>query len=310
MNVDRVDQLVDLAGDQAGQGNVAQAIESLREALTLDPDSADAHAMLSVCLLSSNRLHASLKESEIALSLEPDSILALWARTVALVTNRDLKAADAAIQELLAMDPENDAVHSTHAQLLGFRGQREKQRGALERARELSPTDPSHLADLGDWHFDDGNLATAEQLADEALGIDPEHGGSHILKGQIALSRGNVAEARESTIEALRQDPTDIAALNLMVLIKARGSFLLGAWYRYQVWITAMGEVRSIAVLTAAFIVYRLSTLILKDTGLGAWTWVAHLIWLAFCVMTWLGSSLFMRQVLKETESVELHEEF
>ena len=52
---------------QMEQGHLEGAAESLRRVLTLDPDLADAHAMLALCLLDLRRLHAAQHEAELAM---------------------------------------------------------------------------------------------------------------------------------------------------------------------------------------------------------------------------------------------------
>ena len=68
-----------IAFDQMERGQLAQAVESWRQLLALDPEDGEGHAGLAICLLSMKRLHAARAEASLALTYEPESFLTLQA---------------------------------------------------------------------------------------------------------------------------------------------------------------------------------------------------------------------------------------
>lgn len=74
-----LDRLLEQAVTQVQHGHLDGAIDSLKQLLSLEPDCAEAHAYLSMCLLDKRRLHAATKEAEIAITLEPEIELSNYA---------------------------------------------------------------------------------------------------------------------------------------------------------------------------------------------------------------------------------------
>ena len=62
-------QLQQLGIRRMEQGNAHGAIEIWRQLLTLDPNDAGAHALLSMCLVDTKRLHAAELEAGLALAV-------------------------------------------------------------------------------------------------------------------------------------------------------------------------------------------------------------------------------------------------
>ena len=93
-----VDQLINRARQQLAQSHIDGAIDSLRRALSLDPDLAESHAILALCLVDARRLHAAGHEARLALLAEPNLGLAHYALTHVLIGQRKFKQAEAQIE--------------------------------------------------------------------------------------------------------------------------------------------------------------------------------------------------------------------
>ena len=61
------------------QGNTAGATDQLKRALALEPERADGHALLSLCLAEQGRKGAATGEAELALATDPELPLARYA---------------------------------------------------------------------------------------------------------------------------------------------------------------------------------------------------------------------------------------
>lgn len=299
-----------IAEQQMGQGQLEGAIESLRRVLSLDPDLADAHALLALCLAEKKRLHAAQHESGLALALEPESSLALYASGVILTLQRKFKEAEERLRRLLEQEPTHVGGFRALADLYGLTGRREEQRELLEKALEIDPESPDTLVDLGEWSLAQGDADGAEKRAREALEILPEHHRALVLMGNVLLFRGRIDEARDHAIWALRNDPASRGALHLMASVKARRSFWLGLWWRYSAWMGALGDGRAILVLLAAYVLYSVGVITAETNDQQRLAEYLSFFWLAIVAYTWVGPMLFRRSLEKELATVQLDDEF
>lgn len=304
------ERFIAAARHQLRQGNARRAVEILRQLLAADPDHADAHAVLAICLLELRRAHAAEHEAGIALALDPDSLSAVHAAAVAATARRKLDRAEEHYRRLLERLPELAAAHLGLAHVLELSGRRAAALPHLEKALALDPEDPDVLAALGEHHLRGGDLGPAEERARQALELEPEHQDALILMGHLLLRRGRVAEAKEHAIWALRHDPSHRAALYLMAAVKARSNPFLGLWWRWSTWMGTLGDGRAILVLLAAYALYRVGVISADVAGQAELAQALSWVWLALVAYTWLGPGIFRRALARELQQVELGEEF
>ncbi|MEM7352079.1 MAG: tetratricopeptide repeat protein [Acidobacteriota bacterium] len=310
MREPEVERWLFTAQQQMQQGQLEGAVDSLRQVLSADPDDSDAHALLAMCLLDLRRLHAAEHESGMALALEPQSSLALYASGLVLAARRKFLPAEERFRQLLEQDPHNSAYYRSLAGIYQLTGRRAEALPLLEKALEIDPNDPDNLVDLGEAHLATGAVAVAEQRAQEALELLPEHHGALILMGRVLLHKDRLDEAREHAVWALRNDPTSRDALALMAQIKARSSLVLGLWWRYATWMGSLGDGRSILVLLAAYVLYRVGVItaeVMTHEGLANFI---TLLWLSIVAYTWFGPALFNQALRKELQTVTLGKDF
>lgn len=310
MDDPRIHRWLEEAHRHLSEGRADAAIEVLRQLLTLDPDLAEAHALLAICLYGKRRLAAAEREAGIALGLAPDLPWAHHAMGLSLLAQRRFADAERHLEEASLHDPDEPAHLRALAGLYGLTDRKKDVLPLLERALDLEPDDPDTLVALGNVHLEEGRVELAAQRAREALEVTPEHLDGLVLMGHMHLRRGAVDEAREHAIWALRQDPEDLGALHLLAAVKARASFFLGLWWRYSVWMEALGERRSMAVLLGAFVVYKLAALLTDDLGAPELSSVISLAWLGVVAYTWVGPAMFKRSLEKELSTVRLHPDF
>jgi tetratricopeptide (TPR) repeat protein len=303
-------QLYDRAWLCWQQGNSDLAIEQLQELLGTDPEDADGHALLSLCLLEKRRLAAAEAEAKIAASIDPDTEQVMSALVYVALAARKLDDAERAIDRLLERDP-NEAVYlRARAELCDMRADDAGRLAALESALAADADDASTLAALADYWLDKNELQRAETYARDCLEQDPQHTDGLVAMGRVLLRHGDVDAARDHSRWALRSDPEDTGALSLMCEIKARHSPVLGAWWRYSVWIGALGEVRSILVLLSAYVIQRALVILCDTGGQEDIADTLRALWSFFAAYTWFGPGLFERAVKKELEQVQLDDDF
>lgn len=303
-----LERLLSLARRQLRIGQLDGAVETLRRALAEDPDHADAHALLALVLHDMKRLHAAAYESDRALTLDPLGFLPLLASGIVLLARRKLSEAEDRFQQLRQLAPESAEPLRRLAAVRGFQGERREVRELLDEALRREPENVDVLTDLGDWHLEAGDAAGAERHARGALEIEPESPEALVLMGHVLLRRGRSQEAREHAVWALRKNPESREALYLMAAIKARKNPLLGLWWRWSIWMGALGEGRAILVLLAAFVVYRFGTITAAHLGYEDLAAGVQIAWLALVAYTWFGPTLFYRSLRKDLAGVELRD--
>lgn len=300
----------DYAQAQLARGDRRGALETLRRGLAEDPEDPEAHALLSLVLLTLKRPHAAEHEAGLALSLEPLLPLAHFAAASAAMARRRFKDAGQHLQQLLELEPDDTRNLLLQARFFGLTGEKERKREVLQRALALKPDDPDTLVALGEDALERGDVERAGQWAHEALTAQPELQDALVLMGHVHLRQGRIDDAREHALWALRQDAADEGSLRLLASIKARQSPLLGLWWRYAMFMGSLGDGKGTLVLLSAFVAYRFATQAAKDLGQPGLADLIQLVWLGLAVYTWVGPALFQRMVRRELETVRLDPRF
>lgn len=301
---------IERAQEQLGRGDLHGALDSLRRALSLDPADALAHALLAVVLVNQKRLHAAAYEAAEALTLDPELPWAHYAAAVVAIARKKLDLAQEHLDRLFELEPEDDANYLLQAQLHQLRGERQKVRGVLERARTLNPESPRVRVALGEHALEQGRLDDAEALAQEVLEEAPEYVEGLVLMGRVRLRRGETQAALEHAHWALRINAADAEALRLLSDVKARSNLLLGIWWRYATWMQGLDSTRSILLLLGAFLVYRFAALATADAGWARGSELVTWVWMGLCAYTWFAPELYRRMVARELQQVQLRPDF
>lgn len=301
-----VEQLIERAHTQIGHGDLAGAIESLRQALSADADHASAHAMLALCLHDQRRLHAAEHEARLALGLDPDLALAHYAMGMAALAQRRFASADEHLHRAMRLEPENTHYLQGLARLYTLWDRPKEALPLLEKARELAPDDAESWAALAQYALQQRAFERAEPLARHALQLDPENTDALLAMGEVRLLQGNTAEAREHALLVLRQNANHEGGVHLLTAVKARESLLLGVWWRFNSFFTGGSIMRRVVMLLGFYLAYRVALLVLGDLGYERAQLPLTLAWLAFCVYTWVGPGLFQKQLARELEPAQL----
>ena len=291
-------------------GQIDASIELLTRLLGEQPDDADAHALLSLCLVRRKRLHAAQSEARQAAALDPESAFAHLAMGVVLTASRDFKPAAEHLRTALALEPEFSYAHVALSRLYALWGQPRLATEHAARACALAPDASGHWAHRGWLAWQQGDRQEAIEYASTAVQLDPEDISAVVLLGHDELARGNVDAAREHVAWAQQNDPTDEDALALLGGIKARTSMLLGAWWRFQTYVASGSNHRALLMLVGMFLLYRVLILVLDDAGRPQWGTVVTVAWMGFCVYTWFAPTLFWKSVKRELETVRLRPDF
>jgi tetratricopeptide (TPR) repeat protein len=292
------------------RGDLRGAIDSLRWALSGDPLSAQAHAILALCLIDTKRLHAAEHEATRALELEPELRLSHLAMAQVRFAQHRLREAEGHLDEVQRLDPEGQPAFRLRASIASARGRPREAVSVLEKARSVDPEDTDTRIALGRAYIDVNDLPHAEEISVEVL---REHAESHaglVLRGWVLLLKGQTGDAREHALMALRQNGESSQALRLLVAVKARSSPLLGLWWRYNAWMSARSSSSRVLVLLGMFVAYRLALIVTAQHGLDQVNRVVMFVWLAFVAYSWAGPAMFQRMLRRELASVKLRKDF
>ncbi|KQQ54620.1 hypothetical protein ASF84_14950 [Pseudomonas sp. Leaf127] len=304
------DYLLEVAYQRLSTGHVDGAIDSLRQLLANDPESAEAHALLAVCLLNMRRLHAARHESRLALAHDPGLALAHYAAGQIDVASRQFKSAEQHLLQLLDLEPMQPRGYRSLADLYQLTGRLSESLPLLEKALELQPDDAANLTAMADYHRACGDYGKAQLYARQALQADPAHIGAIVVLGHLLLREGNVQGAREHAAWALQEDPNSVAALGLLTEVKARSNVFMGGWWRFNRWLIERGSTRAIVLLLVMFVCYRVTVLTVSSQGYPQVAQMIDWLWLGFAIYTFAAPQIFRRTMDKELAQVKLSRDF
>ncbi|MDO7846605.1 tetratricopeptide repeat protein [Hymenobacter sp. M29] len=262
------------------QNRHAHAAQELRRQLAQDPHDPVAHALLAVCLLEQEQLPEAKSEAELAIHLAPEYDFAFYA--LALIEHRAHrpKEALAAINEALALDP-NDA---DYYHLLGqLRLQSGQWQAALQAAQTGLGLDAEHAGLHGlraRALARQGRPAEAGHAARSALSYDASSSHTQAQAGWVALETNRPKEALEHFREALRLDPeSDFAREGLVEALKAR-YYVYRSFMRFVYWSGTLSDGVRRGMFLGAWVVTRFVPLLLP-------------IYLVFVFLSWFSDVIF-----------------
>jgi Flp pilus assembly protein TadD len=302
----QISVLLEQAEVQRRLGNHRGATELAQRALTLDPDHAQAHAALAAILLDARRLVGAGLEVRTALALDAHD--PYIHRVAAAVLTAERKLDDAWAHCLIALDGPAPAPEAfvLGARVRALQGERAHARELLHEALAIDAAHVGALTQLARLELSGGERDAAARLIALALEADPMDPAAHLAAGTIDLARGDAASAELHARFVLGLDATDRDALALWAAIQARRSWLLGAWWRWNMWLSQRDDRRQIALLIGAFLVVRIAVIVTDELGLEAVSRALRLGWLGLCVYTWFAPGMFRRMVARSLETVRL----
>lgn len=258
----------------------AHAAQELRRQLAQDPHDFVAHALLAVCLMEQDELAEAQSEAELAIHLAPEYDFAFYA--LALVEHRrhHPKEALAAINEALALDPNDADYHHLLGQLRLQSGQWQ---AALQAAQIGLALDAEH-AGLHGLHARalarQGHAAEAGTAARSALSYAASTSSVQAQAGWVALETNRHKEALGHFREALRLDPTsDFAREGLVEALKAH-YWVYRLFMRFVYWSGSLGDGVRRGLFLGAWVVVRFVRPLLP-------------IYLVFVFLSWFSDVIF-----------------
>lgn len=174
------------------------AVAALREALRIDPDSAEVKRNLK-----------RMTETQ----AQVDQLLIEAKR---LMTQNQDQQATAKFQQLVGLKPDMAEAHSRLGTLAAKAGDFQAARAFLRKSIDLDPDDQYGVSMLARLAFVEGRLDEAADLYRQADAIEPYNAKIHLLWGQTLLKAGRASEAIEHLRHSDQIDPRQLETLRLL----------------------------------------------------------------------------------------------
>jgi tetratricopeptide (TPR) repeat protein len=228
------DATVEAAAEAAkNEGNVAysngdleQAEQHYRRAVTLNPDYAEAHNNLALVLRAQQKYLAAEKHLLRAIAAKPELSNAYFNLGCLFVDTG--RTTDAAVQfkKTLALDPDNANAHVELANLVGKQGQLDEAEQHLRKVLTLDPQSPQAYCNLASVFLSRGDTERAIDHARKSVEIDPAFAGGQNVLGAILLESGRLDLAAAALRQAIALAPDlKIAQYNLALCLMLMGNY-------------------------------------------------------------------------------------
>jgi eukaryotic-like serine/threonine-protein kinase len=193
-----------------GRGRDERSITFFKQAILADPNYARAHAALARSYLwqGCHRSEEATAEAHLALSLDPGS-----AEAHAILGDASLRcawdwaAADAAYRAALSANPSDDYARQRYAMFLAAQGRTTLALQQMQQARDLDYHSPTSAAVMATLLAYDRQIPAAVLEIDRALGLDPQYARGYMLRGRILSANGDFVGAGRSFAQAHALDP-------------------------------------------------------------------------------------------------------
>ena len=206
----------------ASHGDWERVVPSARQALSADPQNAEAHALLALGLAHLEQAREAVQTGRRAVALDPESPFAHYALGWALLEHDDTSAAERSAREALRLDPDG----SSYALLGHVLARQRRWQEALETAGRGLQVEPEHAGCANVRAMALGSLGRGEEARRAVTGVltlDPDNAYAHANHGWLLLRQAKPDEALESFRAALRLDPSlDWARSGIIEALKAR----------------------------------------------------------------------------------------
>jgi tetratricopeptide (TPR) repeat protein len=194
------------------------------------------------------------------------------------------EVAERALLDGLALAPNDVDLLCTYADVCASDGQADKAQKLVDRAAALAPHAPVVYATRAQIALARGDDRTAQRIAREFVAAYPEHPAAHALLGASAAVRGRVGEAYHGFRQAAAAMPTEqVLAESALEMRIARHPLMLPIRP-----VIRFGALKTWVVAVALMFG-------LRALGLAPLAGAVALVWLVYCVYSWVVPPLVRR---------------
>ena len=217
-----VRELFQSAQRQAGAGDSAAALESLRTARAIAPNSEEILSAFAQMALARRMLGPALATLDSLTRICPTVGLYHYLRGVALMEAGDMPAAVVSLEQANRLEPERPRTLLALALAMNSRKQYREAKGAALKSLELDPENIEAVAALAEAEAGAGEIGQAEDHARRVLARAAAHPTAHLVIGIVRMQQERYAEARDALEQAVAANPGSAAAYYQLSLAFAR----------------------------------------------------------------------------------------
>jgi len=196
-----------------------KAEPAARRALVLDPDSAEAHAIMAHIHSLLDRFDLAILEAEKAIQINPNISEAHTSLMLLYSTQRGVGEALLEAQRAYELDPLAPETGGMLARLARWAGKDDLAIDVLMRMKELNPRNPSVFIDLASYYIQHSDFEKAQEMLDTAHRLRPNEPHGKISQGILYALTGRRKEAY-SMLDEIRRDNTESVILSARLEIE------------------------------------------------------------------------------------------
>lgn len=292
------------------RGQIKQAIDLIKEVLSEEPNDANSHGLLSLCLLSEKRIYAA--EYEVQLALNNDSsipLLYIILAKINLLKNK-FKLALEHCNDALNLDPNYVESFLLQSDIYNLLNNKDKSLKCIQEAAKIEPENINITLAFGNYYYNLGIYQKSLTYALEAIKEDPQNVNCNVLLGQIKLKEGNINEALDLAKFAIINNPDSKEALKLFCDIKSRQNWFLGLWWRFNSQMSILSPIKSSIVLISMFLIFNLVSQLMLDLNYNTLSKAFSYGWLLFVIYSWVGIPMYNKKLNKELAQFKFNDNY
>jgi tetratricopeptide (TPR) repeat protein len=199
--------LLQLARLQSTDGDAAGALETLRAARRLAPNSEDVLSALAAVSLAAKAPLAAILTLQSLTRLCPSAAQYHYLLGIALVRAGDMPAAADALARADALDPDRALTLVALGLVYTQEKRYDEAKPALARSLELDPDNVEALAALAEAESGLNDIAAAERDASRALKADARNARANLVMGMVRMTQERYRDALDALLVASAADP-------------------------------------------------------------------------------------------------------
>lgn len=214
--------LLEQARVEASSGNRAAALDTLRQARVLAPNSEQVLSAIAHVSLAARAPLPAVDVLEPLTRICPTVGQYHYLLGVALIQAGDLVAAVEALQQAQRLEPDRALTLMALGLALNGRKLYSEAEPHLRRSLELQPGNIDVLAALAEAHEGMGSAQEAETLARRVLASSDRHATANLVLALVLMKQEKYADARDALLKAVTADPESSRAHYQLSLAYAR----------------------------------------------------------------------------------------
>jgi tetratricopeptide (TPR) repeat protein len=199
--------LLQLARLQSTDGDATGALETLRSARTLAPNSEDVLSAYAQVSLAARAPLSAILTLQSLTRLCPAVAQYHYLLGIALVSAGDMPAATDALVRAQALDPDRALTLIALGLVYTQQKRYDEAKTTLARSLELDPDNVEGRAALAEAEAGLDDIASAERDASRALAADAKNARANLVIGMVRMTQERYGEARDALLAASVADP-------------------------------------------------------------------------------------------------------